>query len=1167
LSSVSSTSGRQDRLRIEDKQAPTPAAPATPPAAPAADTGTQAPEAVEAAPRVRTAEDVRRAEDARQEVRTREASVRGRLDAAVAPSSVLTERLGDGEESCLERAVEGARPGKDEVVFMDDNRSAAAGNADGAGHALIRDRASGRVWDPNDGAAPRNPAVWPYRSAEDWASKQGPAVDGRPPYTEAGAVRAERLQDVLSRPPEARAERIRELGDPALSRVADRLYADGEPPAAAPALPEGLDPARAQRITDWVGTHGAEYDGDRAVAGALRGESELGALTPAEQGYLTDRALDRWLPRTDRPWNDTTNYGAMQRLAMSAGQDPALGRVVAERYAARAVETSRGAEVGPPGYTDRARAAALASGTTLAARDPAALRGVLDGMSAQDGAQLGQALALGGERLHDGGSFAFGGSPGHDARVFAAQRALEAVGHPPSEGAQGFIAAAFRDTPADVYAHYDGMPGAMANAMASAWHPDDPAAAQRDGARFTGILQTEQGRDLLASGQVPAQARADALNLLRARPELDGAALAAHDGNGWTHPRIMTELARPRAESFAELRGDDPRVLSGSDLDNTVGFAMGLPPAVPEGETDAQRDAREAAVARGEHSYYRDGPAAEAVAPVADAIRRIGGDDPRVTVLPVQYSSEETGPVELPLFRVQDRATGQDRFVDNTGRTYDSFEDWRENNKLPPGNMTYPEGGHLTRGEDGQVRLQSGNTPETVDTLGEHVTRVLDTAALVGGVIAGGAVILGSGGTAAPVVLGAAGLWGATRSGERLLDRAQHGQSINPFTDGDARSEWLNLGANALGVAAVGATAGALRLARAGSSLSPAAATAASALSVSAAAADTLAMADAGYTLASRWDELSGAQRAQLGLSMAFWGAGTAARTRLSGSDGVNPFDAGAMRRAILAERPPGAVAADDFGAAYPQGDRTSVRRLLDDLGGDAALAQRRGVDMTQVDAEGLVSRLSQDPRVRGLDEWVSENRGAMQSPTQGPEHRLDHLNELRELERQLDGLPPGARISASETPIPGTTRNADLAIGDRLIEVKTVRDPLTQPLDVTGQLAEGVGKFDGATGPGPREVVIYGSISPELMAGTAGRGTVRQRYQDGQLETVRADNGQVVRSGPFMGEVERWLNNQMTRYGGREPPGLGNTDRITVRLENGVDGVFVRDGNTWRLE
>ncbi len=191
----------------------------------------------------------------------------------------------------------------------------------------------------------------------------------------------------------------------------------------------------------------------------------------------------------------------------------------------------------------------------------------------------------------------------------------------------------------------------------------------------------------------------------------------------------------------------------------------------------------------------------------------MGGPDARVTVLPVQFSSDQTGPVQLPLFRVQDRATGAERFVDNQGRTYRSFDDWKENNQLPPGKMVYPSGGHLTP----DVHLTTRTTPRTVDTPLEHVKGWIDDAALVGGVVAGGAVLLGSGGALAPVVLGAATTWQTFRSVESLDDRHRHGQSINPFTDEGARGEWLNLGAGALSLASLGATGLAGRLAQTGS--------------------------------------------------------------------------------------------------------------------------------------------------------------------------------------------------------------------------------------------------------------------------------------------------------------------------------------------------------------
>ncbi|WP_225672584.1 DUF4781 domain-containing protein [Bradyrhizobium hereditatis] len=135
-----------------------------------------------------------------------------------------------------------------------------------------------------------------------------------------------------------------------------------------------------------------------------------------------------------------------------------------------------------------------------------------------------------------------------------------------------------------------------------------------------------------------------------------------------------------------------------------------MPPALPSGTSFAQA---QAGVSRGELSLYASGEHAAAVRAVTDQIRAVGGADAQVTVLPVTYSSAETGPVQLPLFRVTS-ADGRERFVDNIGRAYDSFDDWRENNQLPPGSMTYPSGGHLTARPDGSVALQHGNTPKTV---------------------------------------------------------------------------------------------------------------------------------------------------------------------------------------------------------------------------------------------------------------------------------------------------------------------------------------------------------------------------------------------------------------------------------------------------------------------
>lgn len=168
-----------------------------------------------------------------------------------AASTLRSEVLGDGDANCLELAAKGAR-GHHELVFMDDRRAANAGNADGAGHVLVRDPASGRVWDPNDGPPPANTNAWRYRSADAWATAQGFGAEGGPAYKESGAVRASEVQDVLRLPPEQRAARIAE--SPALARVSDLRVADGQDPTVPNGAAAGLGLPPLANVVD--GTHG-----------------------------------------------------------------------------------------------------------------------------------------------------------------------------------------------------------------------------------------------------------------------------------------------------------------------------------------------------------------------------------------------------------------------------------------------------------------------------------------------------------------------------------------------------------------------------------------------------------------------------------------------------------------------------------------------------------------------------------------------------------------------------------------------------------------------------------------------------------------------------------------------------------------------------------------------
>jgi hypothetical protein len=145
---------------------------------------------------------------------------------------------------------------------------------------------------------------------------------------------------------------------------------------------------------------------------------------------------------------------------------------------------------------------------------------------------------------------------------------------------------------------------------------------------------------------------------------------------------------------------------------------------------------------------------------------------------------------------------------------------------------------------------------------------------------------------------------GATAGVAPLLDRATHGQSMDPLTSAEARSAWLNVGAGVLGLGAAGAS---LRLASTGGQvagglddvarLGSLAATARG-LNVAAQYADTAAMFDTGYNLAANWDQLTPQQQVGALAQLAFWSGGMAVSVRQSGGLG-NLYGLGDMKTAL----------------------------------------------------------------------------------------------------------------------------------------------------------------------------------------------------------------------------------------------------------------------------
>lgn len=448
---------------------------------------------------------------------------------------------------------------------------------------------------------------------------------------------------------------------------------------------------------------------------------------------------------------------------------------------------------------------------------------------------------------------------------------------PPSDARSSFAQNAFAATMVGDLRE-PALQSAMAKALAAEWHPDDADAASRDAERLTGIFATEQGRRLLASNgkNGPAlETRVNALAVVRGDPTITGETLS-QTKDAWTNPAFFMPIAQAGAQLYLDQRGDDPVTLTGSDLDNTVGVALGLTPTLPSGTDPAEA---EAAVARGEFSYFASGDGAKQVEAVTDQIRAVAGDGPvKVTVLPILYTHEDAGPAQLPLFRVTDSA-GAEHYVDDQGRRYDNFAAWTTQNTLPPGKQTYPVNGHLSKGSDGRVALEDGNTPRTIDSFGKGFLLGVDYTALGLGIVSAGLLTVLSDGAATPVLMAAAtgaGLWGAGRATVEIVDRGKHGQTINPANSGKAFGLWLNLGANVAGICAFGSSLRVASLGRVGEGLSTAEAAVHGVTQLSAFGLDTAAMTVQSINTLQNWKSMSGGQRALSILQTCYWAAGAA---------------------------------------------------------------------------------------------------------------------------------------------------------------------------------------------------------------------------------------------------------------------------------------------------
>lgn len=316
----------------------------------------------------------------------------------------------------------------------------------------------------------------------------------------------------------------------------------------------------------------------------------------------------------------------------------------------------------------------------------------------------------------------------------------------------------------------------VADETTARWTELSPEARREASSQLAAAFQTRQGRDLLLSSQLPAELRAQYLDVFRRDPA------ARTDLNG--------ALQRQNQAVYEASGRSQHQTYGGKSLENAVGASLGLTP-----DASAARDpkALDQALGSQERSFYTEGQSGEVVGHLSKRIREVAGTDtPELRVIPVQFASATSGSQSTAVYGVKD-TSGRETFVDHQGRTYASFEEWREQNKLPSGTYSYPDrfetgaGSRVVTADTPQTGKQEAWTAADLTVLGVGVA-----SQLVQKIPHPVTIAAGTAGTG--LALG----YGAVRGGAGLHDQLQQGRSLNPITNPSTIPNYLDLASGVL---------------------------------------------------------------------------------------------------------------------------------------------------------------------------------------------------------------------------------------------------------------------------------------------------------------------------------------------------------------------------------
>lgn len=314
------------------------------------------------------------------------------------------------------------------------------------------------------------------------------------------------------------------------------------------------------------------------------------------------------------------------------------------------------------------------------------------------------------------------------------------------------------------------------------------------------------------------QASDDTLNIITElldKPSIDlddASNLLMERGNDYYQQLVKLVFGQDCQDDLINNIKEDLEEMHSNEQVNPFNAGMGQTPASSFNSSSSSQDKEEK---EGFILYYSDPKQIEQIDCILSLIESCSAHDHRDKGLFVSFSFViariENNIVDIPVIRVLnsniDQGDDISYFIDLTGRCYNGWSNFLEENIFPSCIYCYAKNGFYTCDEHGNVLVEFGESPESKGV--RKASHYGDTAAGIAGFgCAGVAIASIFCPIAAPLVLGtsavgmASGLWSSGRSVYQLVDRKLHKQDLSSR---EAIGCWLGAATGVFSVASMGA--------------------------------------------------------------------------------------------------------------------------------------------------------------------------------------------------------------------------------------------------------------------------------------------------------------------------------------------------------------------------